>query len=322
MLQQAYEGECLSKSQVYRWHKAFKEGREDVTDEDRSGRPSTSRDDNSVQRVREVLNSDRRLSLSLLAERVAMPKTTVYRIVTEELQMRKVCAKLVPKVLTDEQKDTRVVRSQEMLELFEDDDFLETVITGDESWIFAYDPETKRQSAEWHTTSSPRPKKARMSKSRTKAMVIVFFDRHGIVHHEFVPTGTTVNAAFYVEVLKRLKQRVNRVRPAIKDSWRLHHDNAPSHTAFVVGDYLTRINVAVVPQPPYSPDVAPADFFLFPHVKRALKGQHLESIPNIIATTTRTLKGIPEQAFQDAFLAWKSRLQRCIDAGGSYFEEF
>jgi hypothetical protein len=68
-----------------------------------------------------------------------------------------------------------------------------------------------------------------MSRSKAKAMLIVFFDTKGVVHHEFVPEGQTVTGAFYVEMLKRLKGRVNRVRPGIAANWKLHHDNAPSH---------------------------------------------------------------------------------------------
>ena len=89
--------------------------------------------------------------------------------------------------------------------------FLDKVITGDESWVFDYDLETRRQSAEWHTKSSPRPKKARMSRCRVKALIIVFFDSRGIVHKEFVPPGQTVNHAFYKDVLKRIRNRVQRV---------------------------------------------------------------------------------------------------------------
>ena len=83
-------------------------------------------------------------------------------------------------------------------------EFLDKVITGDELWVFDYDPETKRQSAEWHKKSSPRPKKAHVSRSRVKTMIIVFFDSRGIVHKEFVPPGQTANHAFYKDVLERL----------------------------------------------------------------------------------------------------------------------
>jgi [histone H3]-lysine36 N-dimethyltransferase SETMAR len=74
-----------------------------------------------------------------------------------------------------------------------------------------------------------------------------------------------MNAAFYLEVLKKVKKRVARCRSNIKDAWKLHHDNAPSHNAFVVNDFLARTRTLLVPQPAYSPDLAPADFFLFPH---------------------------------------------------------
>ena len=90
-----------------------------------------------------------------------------------------------------------------------DEKLLENVITGDESWVFQYDPETKRQSRHWKSVSSPRPKKAHMQCSQVKVMLITFFDHQGMVHYEFVPQGQTVNQHFYKEVLTRL---VNKIR--------------------------------------------------------------------------------------------------------------
>jgi len=85
------------------------------------------------------------------------------------------------------------------------------VITGDRTWIFEYDPETKRQSKERHTSASQRPKKARMSKSKIKSTLICFFDSQRIVHTEFVPQGQTVNQFYYREILERLRKRVVRM---------------------------------------------------------------------------------------------------------------
>ena len=116
-----------------------------------------------------------------------------------------------------------------------DRNFLKNVITGDEIWIFEYDPETKRQSKELHTSASPRPKKARRSKSKIKSMLICVFDSEGVVHSEFVPQGHPVNQFYYREVLERLRKRVVHVRPSIADNWMLHHDNAPCHTASLFG---------------------------------------------------------------------------------------
>lgn len=96
-----------------------------------------------------------------------------------------------------------------------DPEFSDRMITGDEMWISEYDPESKHQSSEWHTTEFPRLKKARMSKSRIKAMLIVFFDRRGVIHSEIVPQTQTVNKVFYCEVLKRLHTKVRRGRKEI-----------------------------------------------------------------------------------------------------------
>ena len=74
---------------------------------------------------------------------------------------------------------------------------LNKIITGDETWCFAYDPETKRQSFEWVGETSPRPKKLKFQRSCIKTMLIIFFDSQGVVHKDFVPEGKTVNAEFY-----------------------------------------------------------------------------------------------------------------------------
>ena len=99
------------------------------------------------------------------------------------------------------------------------------------------DLETKRQIREWHTANSPRPKKARMSKSKIKSMPI-FLKKQGIFHKEFVPLGQTVNHTFYREILERLRKRVVRVRPGEARTWILHHDNAPCHTVVCINEFL------------------------------------------------------------------------------------
>ncbi|UYV83903.1 hypothetical protein LAZ67_X000562 [Cordylochernes scorpioides] len=132
--EKAFKDDCISRSQSGKWHKAFKEGREEVADEPRSGRPTTARTDEDVDRVLEVLRTDRRLSIQQIADTLHMSTFVVHGIVTEDLQMRKVCAKLVPKVLTQDQKELRVLRCQELLDLIQNEpDFLNSVVTGDES---------------------------------------------------------------------------------------------------------------------------------------------------------------------------------------------
>ena len=107
------------------------------------------------------------------------------------------------------------------------------------------------------------------SGSNIKSMLICFFEQKGIVHKEFVLPGQAVNAAFDVDVLRRLRETVQRKRPDQwqNNTWLLHHDNAPAHAALLTRRFLTDNNITVVPHPPYSPDLAPSDFFSFPKLK-------------------------------------------------------
>ena len=89
-----------------------------------------------------------------------------------------------------------------------DENFLKTIVTGDETWAYVYDVETKAWSSQWVGQGSPRPKKARMSRSNMKVMLVVFFDWQGVIHYEFVPRGQTVNKELCVSVLKCLREAV------------------------------------------------------------------------------------------------------------------
>ena len=96
----------------------------------------------------------------------------------------------------------------------------------------------------------------------------------------FFPGGETINAVYYKGVMERLLNRIRRVRPGMCESsdWFLLHDNAPSHNATIVKQFLAQRKVTVLDHPPYSPDLAPADYFLFPKVKSHLKGRLFDSI--------------------------------------------
>jgi len=98
----------MKETAVYRWVKRFSEGRESVTNEEGSGRPATSRTEENIANVRQILRENRRLTVRSIAEQVNIGREIVRKIFTEDLDMRKVCAKMVPKELTEEQKQKRV----------------------------------------------------------------------------------------------------------------------------------------------------------------------------------------------------------------------
>jgi hypothetical protein len=129
----------------------------------------------------------------------------------------------------------------------------------------------------------------------------VFFDIKGIVHKDFVLAGQKVNSAYYCDVLRRLRENVRRLRPELwrQKNWRLHHDNAPSRTSFLVKENLIKTNMTVVPHPPY--------FSLFPRLKIKLKGCYFDTAEVIEAEWQAALNALTEHDFEDAFKIWQKR---------------
>ena len=145
--QRAYGEHSLSRTQVFRWHKSFLEGQEQVEDEPHAGRPSTSEMHNNVERVRYLVRSYRRLTLRMISSELNLNRFTAHQILTKDLDMSKVCTKVVPKNLMTEQKASQRDVCLDLLDFLErEPEFFSRVIAGDESWILEYDPETKRQS--------------------------------------------------------------------------------------------------------------------------------------------------------------------------------
>ena len=156
-----------------------------------------------------------------------------------------------------------------------------------------------------------------MSKSKFKAMMIVFFDIQGVIYIDWVLEGQTVNQVYYKNVLTTIRERVRQRRP---DMWKnasriLHHDNALS-----VKRYLAKNNIPVMEHPPYSPDLAPCDFFLFPEIKSVLKGTRFESVDAVKAKAMQLLNSITQDDLQHCFQQWKIHMERCRDRGGDYIE--
>ena len=145
-------------------------------------------------------------------------------------------------------------------------------------------------------------------------MLIVFFDVHEIVHLEFLPQGQTINQNVYKDILRRLMRSVREKRRELWEtkSWLLHHDNAPAHNALSIRQFLAENNIAVLEQPPYSPDLAPCDFFLFPKLKGVIKGTRFQDSKAITTAVTKELRAIPMESFQKCIEAWRQRLEKCI----------
>ncbi|UYV80921.1 SETMAR [Cordylochernes scorpioides] len=184
-----------------------------------------------------------------------------------------------------------------------DPEWMQKIITGDETWMYQYDPETKRQSSQWIERGEPKPKKAIFTKSKVKTLLFTFFYINGLVHHEFIPFERTINQEVYLGIMRRLREAVSLKRPERwqNNDWILHVDNARPHTAHVVLQFLAKHSTIQIPHPPYSPDLATNDFFLYLKLKMKLKGRKFDNVDMIQAESKATLRNLSKNDFISCF---------------------
>ena len=122
--------------------------------------------------------------------------------------------------------------------------------------------------------------------------------------------------------MRRLREAIRKKLPELwkNNSWLLHHDNAPAHSSLLVRNFLAKNNTVIMPQPPYSPDLATCDFFLFPRLKRSMKERLFATNEKIKTESLRELKDIRKSAYQKCFENWKKCWHKCIISKGDYFE--
>jgi len=102
--------------------------------------------------------------------------------------------------------------------------------------------------------------------------------------------------------------------------WVLHHDNAPDHSSHLIHQFLVKHGIVQLRQPPYSPDLAPCDFWLFPKLKNPLKGRRFDDVEEIKRNATKRLLAIPKAEYKECFRKWEDRWKKVVASKGEYFE--
>ena len=129
------------------------------------------------------------------------------------------------------------------------------------------------------------------------------FDSTFMIYMHWVPTGQTVNKEYYVEILREFRKGFRRKKPALFKSgqWHFQQDNTPIHNSILVTDYLTKMGIETVPHPPYSPDLAPCDFCLFPKLKENLTSCRYETIEEMKEAVMKVIETLIQEEFPGAF---------------------
>ena len=282
----------------------FKQGRESLEDDPRSGRPLLAFSEDDVTAVKRLLDEDARYTVDEISESLSINSSAVFMILKQRLGLRKICARWVPHPLSQAEKDRQVKIASELLQIYDgcDDKRLCEIVTGDEKWISFFEPEGKENNKVWIGENGVRPQIARRSRSVKRVLYALFFDARGIVARIPVSEHKSVTGIYYAEqALPVVVNHYMAMRPRTGvPGLKLLHENAPVHCSAGVQDYLKTQGFKTLPHPAYCPDLALCDFWLNPIIKKCLSGHKFETRTAVERALFQYTDSIPKCDYKSA----------------------
>jgi histone-lysine N-methyltransferase SETMAR len=305
-------GEVLDAPKCRYWFRKFKSGDFSLQDAPRSGRPAVL--DNDL--LKAAIEEDPRLTTRELAERFNCSNSTVH----EHLQaLGKVNRHgvWVPHKLTIEQQMQRSSVCASLLARQKVDPFLERIVTGDEKWVLYINVTRKKQwlSPGQQPVPTPKPGLHPM-----KVMLCVWWDIRGVIYIELLDPNQTITADIYTQQLARLHEVLVRERPALvnRKGVILLHDNARPHVAKWTKQKIEELEWEVLPHPPYSPDIAPSDYYLFCSLQHFLDGKSFSDLEEVQAAISGFFASKPAEFFRTGIENLPQRWKTIVENDGNY----
>lgn len=306
---------------IYKWIKYFKAGGESLEDQRRSGRPKTAITQANIRLLENLVEENPHITYAEIEAETSLHPPTIKEILHESLNMRKVASRWVPHQLSLAQKEKRVKCCRENLRLIAEGKLrVCDIFTGDESWIYHRKIESRQSSSSWVKCGQKPKVVVKRNQFEPKSMFSIFFRTTGVVHIDCASKGATIDNQYYIEnCLMPSIAVLERDRPKCgTKNLKILHDNARPHVHKNVNNFLTENGIGIVKHPPYSPDLAPCDFWLFSLIKSQLV-THPDA-QSLKRQITEIVAEIDKKEYAKTFEKWKERMQHCINNQGDYFE--
>ncbi|KAI6655728.1 Transposase [Oopsacas minuta] len=266
-----------SRSTVERWAARFRSGDADVTDLPRSGRPVSTTTSENITLIESMVMEDKCITVNQLEQSMEISSGAIHTILTIELGYRSICGN---------GSSISSVRIKE-------------IITGDETWVYYSTPYSKYKKRSWVRGDEQPAKIPRPDFRKPKIMYTIFFSSHGIVLQLPGESGKAGTATFFTEqVLPNLIKNIEKYRQKTGTrGMKILIDNASSHTAKLTKNFLDVEGLELLPHPPYSPDLASCDFWLFPKLKIYLQGKDFNTLQALKTGLYQYFKSIRDILF-------------------------
>ena len=196
---------------------------------------------------------------------------------------------------------------------------LSYVLTSDESWFFHDNP----QQAKWASCRDEAGERSRQTLTKEKTLIVVFWSFTGFFYVTAVPEGSRYTSSYFTDVLlPKLETALRPSRPVLGiRRTKLHWDNARPHTAATTRNELASKGAISLPHQPYSPGLAPSDFFLFGYLKERIRGMDFSTSAELLGTLREIVGTIDRNILAKTFTEWKERLATVIENHGEYYRK-
>jgi len=310
-----------SLSTVSRWFKHFKGGRDGLEDQPRSGRPITEVIQPNIDKIDQLIEENPWITYDEIEALSSLSRGTIQTIIHDCLKLKKITSRWVPHELSEKNRKDRVRICQENLAKFKEGKWrLCDVITGDEAWFYLRQIGRKQSNASWVKEGESPRTVVRRDRYEAKFMFTLFFKSNGFVHISHLDKGKTIDNKSYIkDSLKPIVETLREQRPTYgPKNIKFHHDNARPHVHKDVKTFLERNEFILMDHPPYSPDLAPCDFWLNNYIKQRLT-DHTD-IQSLNSQITEIVGSISTNEYLKTFHKWIERMELCVKYKGHYFE--